>query len=145
MAKVVESSVQSRTISVANPVWLTALIGFVMGLLFWLLTMYIGRFTGSTTIPGDVATILVATVATVVMVRLNMIRPLLVTLAVAISLWGLAGWIRGMVWFEAIGWSIGLYLLGYVLFSWLVRYAKVVPVVVAVVTVVLTVRLSLFL
>lgn len=145
MAKVVESSIESRTISVSNPIWLGAIIGAFAGLLFWLITTFISRFTSSQTIPGDVATILVATLATIVMVRFHMIRPLLVALAVAVSLWGLGSWIRGMALIEEVIWCIGLYLVGYTLFTRLVRYAKLVPVLIAIVLVVVAVRLSLFL
>lgn len=145
MAKVVESKVDSRPVNLSNPVWLSLSIGAAIGLLFWLMTLYITRFTDSDTIPGDVATILAATIATVVMVRFRMIRPLLISLAAAVSLWGLAVWTKGLNGFEAVAWSVGLYALAYTLYAWLVRYIKLVPVLVAIIAVVIITRLSLLL
>ena len=141
MAKIIESKVDSRTVSQSYSIWRTALLGMVLGVIFWILTAIISRYSNSIQITGDVATILVATIGIIVMVRQRASRPLLVTIAAAVSLWGLALWTEGLVWGETLAWSVLLYALAYILFSWIVRYARIIPVTIIALIIVVFVRI----
>lgn len=142
MAKIIESNIESRTVNSYYSIWQIVLIGVVLGFLFWGLTSLIGRFTNSANIPGDVATILVAATGIIIMVRLFMVRPLIITIATAASLWGLAQWSNGLSWWEIIAWDILLYGLSYTLFSWISRYSRIVPVMVVVISIVVILRIA---
>ena len=142
MAKIIESNIESRTINYSYSIWKNALVGVTLGLIFWVFTAFIKRYTNSTTIPGDVATIIVATIGVIVMVFLHMTRPLLVASAAAVSLWGLAQLTNGLIWFEMIAWSVLLYGLAYCLFSWTARYTRIVPVLIVIIAIVIIVRIT---
>jgi len=142
MAKIVDSNIQSRTISSSYSVWRVALIGVVLGFTHWCITVLIGRYTNSTIISGDIATILVATLGLIVMVRLFMARPIVIALASAVSLWGLAQWTRGLSWGEVIAWNVLLYCLAYTLYSWISRYTRIVPVLIVIITIVALIRIT---
>lgn len=73
----------------------------------------------------DIATVITALLAVVVLAHLNVFRPLLVVVATAATLWGLLGYLQGVnqyaSWGEQTLWLMVLYGLGYVTFSWLLR------------------------
>lgn len=113
-----------------------ALLGAVLGLLTWLLTIVLRQVifvplfcgdpvnvacVGATGSAGVLALIITGIVGLLGLVRLGVYRPLLVALAAAISLWGMAVWTGGMVWYEAAAWSVVLYAIVYALYTWLVR------------------------
>ncbi len=114
-----------------------ALLGVILGAIAWLLTLLLGRFvldpifcnnqatTGiclnSNVIAGNIALVFAAVGGVLGLVRLGVYRPMLVAIAVAITLWSLAGWVDGLLWFESLVWTIGLYALAYAAFAWLVR------------------------
>jgi len=141
LAKIIDSNIESRTINSSYSIWKNALVGIAAGLIFWSLTVLIGRLSNSVTIPGDVAAILATTVGIISMVFFHMTRPLLVASATAVSLWGLAQLTSGLAWFEVIIWTVLLYGLAYALFSWVSRYARVVPVLVVIIAIVVIVRI----
>jgi len=143
MAKIIDSNIQSQAISNYYSLWRIALIGATLGVMNWLLTAFIGNFVNPLTTAGNVSIIITTTIGIVVMVRLNMIRPLIVALAAAVSLWGLASLVGGLWWVEALAWNILLYMLAYLIFSWLCRYAKVVPVFFSVIMIVILVRIAM--
>ncbi|HUC96516.1 MAG TPA: hypothetical protein VMR16_02515 [Candidatus Saccharimonadales bacterium] len=143
MAKVIDSYIDSRQISRLNPVWQIVLIGAVLGILYSGLTAALLKFTGLVGVAGDIATILVGTVGIIIMLNLRMARPLLVAVASAISLWGLAKLTDGLGWLEVVAWSALLYALSYLLFAWLTRYKHVIPVLVAVIVIVVIVRITI--
>ncbi|MCX6728512.1 MAG: hypothetical protein NTV39_01965 [Candidatus Saccharibacteria bacterium] len=143
MAKVVSSNIDSQPVSKSSPVWHIIAVGAILGLLYYVLTLYLSRFVGLASVAGDIATIIVATVGIIVMLNLGMARPLLVAVASAISLWGLSKLTDGLGWFEAMVWSVLIYSLAYFLFSWLTRYKKIIPVLIAVVAIVIIVRLTI--
>lgn len=143
MAKIVSSNIDSRPVSKFNPVWQIISVGVVLGILYCGLTLYLSRFVGLASAAGDIATIIVATVGIIVMLNLRMARPLLVAAASAISLWGLSKLTDGLGWFEVIIWSILIYTLAYFLFSWLTRYKKLAPILIATIIIVIIVRLTI--
>lgn len=112
-------------------------LGAIIGLVVWVLTSLIARYIieplacgqtmngdiclAATPLAGNIATVLVAPLAIVAMVRLRMVRPIITVLATAALLWPLAAWAEGLYWLEAIAWFIGLYALSYGLFAWIVR------------------------
>lgn len=143
MAKVIENDTELQLISTSYPVLKIALVGVLSGLFFWLLTMLIERYvidslfchsvsgvltcSKSTNISGNIATILVAIWGIVTMVRLRIAQPLIIAAAVGAALWGLAQWTDGLPVGEIIVWSMFTYALAYIVFSWITRYARVLP------------------
>ncbi len=156
MAKVIERDIQSQEISDFYPFWKVAIIGVASGLLFWVLIFLLENFViaplfcnsvgGATAcanklmISGNIATILVALAGVVIMVKFRMLQPLIVAVTTAAALWGLAQWTGGLPIWEIIIWSALTYLLAYLLFSWVVRYDRVWPVVVIILIIVMAIR-----
>lgn len=112
------------------------LFGAGLGLLSWLLTILVKQIifvplfcgdptnaacVGATGSAGVLALIVAGIVGLLGLVRLGVYRPLLVALAAAVSLWGVALWTGEMEWYEAAAWSVLLYALVYVVYTWLVR------------------------
>lgn len=143
MAKVVSSNIDSQPVSKLSPAWHIILMGASLGLLYSGLTLYLSKFVGLSSAAGDIATIIVATVGIIVMLNLRMARPLLVAVASAVSLWGLSKLTDGLGWFEVLVWSVLVYGLAYFLFSWLTRYKKITPVLIAIIIIVVIVRLTI--
>ena len=128
------------------------LLGIGTGIVGWLLSLIIRQiiltplFCGGSQCGGvvdgaaNIATIIVGVAGLLGLVRLSAYRPLLVVLAVVISLWGIGGWTAGMSWYQALSsWAL-LYALGYVTFSWLVRPRAFAPAVILVVVAVILIR-----
>lgn len=131
-----------------------AILGAVVGIVVWLLSLFIGQLVlapmmcgngsadcGATSVGGAIATILAGLVGLMGLVRLSVYRPLLIVLAALVSLWGLSNWVSGLAWFEALSWSVLLYGFAYATFAWLVRPRPFIPVVIIVVLLVLLVRI----
>ena len=113
-----------------------ALLGAGLGIASWLLTMLVRQIifvplfcgdpsnsmcVGATGGAGVIVLIAMGIAGLLGLVRLGVYRPLLVALAAAVTLWGMSVWLGGLYWFEALAWSILLYALSYVVFTWLVR------------------------
>lgn len=113
-----------------------ALLGAALGALYWLLTLLVRQVVfvplfcgdpansmcvGATGSAGVIALLLVSVAGLLGLVRLAIYRPLLVALAAAVSLWGIAAWTAPMFWLEAMLWSAALFALCYTLFTWMVR------------------------
>lgn len=158
MAEIIESTTEKKTISDSRPLKNAIILGVILGLAYYSLTIFINNLIigqifchgsneanicqKSMVISGDVSTILIATAGIVAMLRLYMVRPLIVCLATAVSLWGLSNWLNGVAVVESLFWSILLYSISYVLFSWIVRFMKVAPVIILVAIIVVIVRLA---
>ncbi len=156
MAKVVNTEIDSQPIGSLGSLWQITLVGIVLGALFWCLTIATEQYfvnpifcrtltnaytcLYSTSISGDIATILIAVVGIVLLLRLYVARPLLIAVAVGASLWGLTKWTSGLYWGEAIAWSVLLYGVAYTLFSWVARYIKSAPVVLSTIVIVAAIR-----
>lgn len=144
MAKVITHDTAPRTVSSLYPVWSIVLGGAALGVLWWGLTAFFGYFivdqllcraastlascSDSSNLAGMIATVVIALVGLGIMIRLRIFQPLIVVVAAAIALWDLAAWTHGLAWGEIVAWSALLYSLVYVLFTWLTRYRRTVPV-----------------
>ena len=143
MAKIIDSNIESQIIKPTYNLWKIVVVGIGAALLFSLLTVIIERYvinsffckssaaticTNSIGISGTIAIIVSVIVSTVAMLRLRLIQPLLISVAVGASLWTLAQWTSGLGWLEILIWNLSLYVLAYMLFSWIARYIRVVPV-----------------
>lgn len=158
MAKVIKTEVESRAIGTSYLLWQITLVGAVLGVIYWGLAAMIESYIinpifcrsvsnattcfNSTSISGDIATILVATIGIAIILRLYMARPLIIAVAVGVSLWGLSQWTSGLSWGESIAWSVLLYSLAYSLFSWIARYKQFTLVLAAMVLIISTVRFA---
>jgi len=113
-----------------------ALLGALVGVASWLLTALIRQIifvplfcgdpansmcVGATGGAGTIALFVVAVAGLLGLVRLGVYRPLLVVVAAAVSLWGIASWTAEFSWVESLLWTIVLYSLVYTVFTWLVR------------------------
>lgn len=67
------------------------------------------------------ATIIAAILMLLGLVRLGVYRPLLVVLAVTISLWGLSEVLWDLPWYVGALWTIVLYALAYGVYAWISR------------------------
>lgn len=121
--------------------WRIALIGAALGAIYWGLTALLSNYVNSTSISGDISTIVIAVLGIIVMMRLNMAQPLAIAVASGSALWGLSLWTSGLVVGEIIAWSVLLYTLAYAIFSWVARYTHVVPVLICIALVVVSVRI----
>lgn len=134
-----------------------ALLGAGLGLLSWLMTIVVRQVifvplfcgdptnaacVGATGSAGVLALIVTGIVGLLGLVRLGVYRPLLVALAAAVSLWGIALWTGGLQWFEAAAWSALLYALVYAVYTWLVRPRSFALAVVLVVVVAILSRVA---
>jgi hypothetical protein len=161
VARLILDETQVRDVRIAYVWWHIALVGIGVGVIYWGLTVIIGQFvidplfcrasvnaiacTQSVSIAGNVSTILAATIGLGVLVRLRAYRPIIIAVASAVLLWGLAGWTDALVWGEVLAWSTLSYGLSYVLFSWMSRYSRTVVVMVAVAIVLIVGRILLVL
>ncbi len=161
MATVIVDETHPQAVSPVYLWWRIALIGAAVGILYWTLSFLVSHYiidqlfchssvdalacSNSVNLAGNIATILVATIGLAVLVGLRVLRPLVIAAATAIVLWGLAGWTDGFAWGEIAFWSALLYSLSYVLFSWISRYSRSIPVLIAVVAVVAIARIVLVL
>jgi hypothetical protein len=112
------------------------LFGAVGGLVVWgltyLLDVYVfeailckGGVTAQCSLApryGAVTASLVAAILVLLgLIRLGVYRPLLVVLAVTISLWGLTEFLWGVTWYVTALCTVLLYALAYGVFAWLAR------------------------
>lgn len=133
-----------------------ALLGIGLGIITWTLSSLLGRFVvaplmcageasgvvcgSAEVLAGNIALILVAIAGVLGLVRLGVYRPMLVAIAVGVSLWSLSGLLSGLAWYEALAWTALIYMVGYVAFSWLVRPRNFVLVLVLLLIVIFAAR-----
>jgi hypothetical protein len=67
------------------------------------------------------ASLVVAILMLLSLVRLGVYRPLLVVLAVTISLWGMTEFLWDFAWYVSALWTIALYAVAYGAFAWISR------------------------
>jgi hypothetical protein len=146
MVHVVREETYPQSISMSFSLWQIALTGAAVGALYFILTYLIGHFvieslycgtninvqncTNSTSIAGNIATVLAGTVGLGVLISLRVLRPIIVVVATALLLWGLSVWTAGLSWGEVVLSSAVLYALSYVLFSWICRYNQTMPIII---------------
>lgn len=140
-----------------------AILGLVAGLLVKLLSVGLvryfvepvfcrgGDFAGICSSADQVAlgaaNVIVGIVTVVVMVRMNVFRPLLVAVAAIASLWGLTRYMSGIViaanFAEQTLWFMVLYALVYLLFFWALRLRNFVIALILTILLVVVLRLLL--
>lgn len=152
MAKVIAN----EEIVVVRPWWDKLHIVFTgagLGLVWWVIASLLKRYVieplacrnlssadacmASFGIAGDIALIAVSILGAYVLMRALRPRPIIIAVASAVVLWGLAGLMAGLAWYEALLWAVGLFAATYTLFSLIGRIrslgiAIIVAVVVAV-------------
>ena len=138
MAKIIQSDIESQTVSTSYSLLQIIIMGMLLGVVYWGLT----SLFGITAIPGGVVTIVVAVLGILVMLRLHMAQPLIIALATGASLWGLSQWTSGLAWGEVIIWTVLLYGLAYTLFSWIARYTRAIPVLTTMLIVIIAVHIA---
>lgn len=157
MAKIIaDQEYVDRTWSI----WLrTVAIGAVLGIVFWILTLLLGHYVidplacrdtnslsacaNSVSLAGTIAAILTGVLGSIVMVRMEIFRPIILAIASVALLWNLSTMTAGLFWVEALAWSSGLYALCYGLFAWIARYPRLWLVIVLSVLIVLSIRIAL--
>jgi hypothetical protein len=134
--------------------WQAALLGVGLGVVFWVLMALLDRYvmrqfvcdsvtvacSAASTAAGNIATILVAAGGLFAAIRIQMFRPLIVVIAVALALWGMGGWVSGLAWWEQLGWAALLYGIAYLLFSWITNFTRTVWVLIVAAVVVVVAR-----
>lgn len=115
-----------------------AILGAILGLIAWgvsaLVANYVidplfckaegGNFSVCSQgglLASNVASLLVGGLAVVALLRLGIFRPLLISLAAIITLWGIGPWMGALPWYESLTWTILLYAAAFLAFSWLAR------------------------
>lgn len=136
MAKVV----QEDRIVIVKPWWErlnVVYISLVAGLSWWVITVLVNRYViepiacqdstaaavcaESFSVSGSVVAVLVAVAALFSLIRFMQPRPVVIAIGAAALLWDLAALITGLAWYEALGWSVLLYVLAYGLFWYVAR------------------------
>lgn len=145
MAKVVSKKVDSNKIKLLKPARKIVILGLLSGLLYWALVSLLVNGNYSLSISSNIAAILIATIGIIAMVLMQVEQPVIISVATALSLWGLAQLTDGLALYEIIIWSIGLYGLAYLLFFWVTRYSKAVPVIIVTTIIVTIARLIVLL
>jgi len=161
MARLVVEDNRPQSIRLMYSIWRMTLIGGFLGSLYWLVTILVSRYivdpiycgtsfdanvcSGSIGMSGDIATIIVATVGLGLLVRYAVVRPIIVAVASALALWSLSRWTEGLSWYEALLWSVILYGLSYVLFSWIGRYNRTIIVATSIMIVLIVLRITVLL
>ena len=136
MAKVITDE---RTV-VVKPWWARVRIvftGAVLGLIWWVSTVLIRTYiiepvvcrdlsnaaacVDSFGVAGNIMTVVVAILGVFALIRTLQPRPIIIAVASAVVLWGLGQYLNGLVWYEAILWSVLLYAVTYILFGLVAR------------------------
>jgi hypothetical protein len=114
------------------------ILGAVLGLVAWLISALVSNYViaplfckaegGNFSVcaqggllASNIASLIVGGLAVVALLRLGVFRPLLISLAVVISLWGIGPWTGALPWYESLTWTALLYAVAYLAFSWLAR------------------------
>jgi len=133
------------------------IIGLLLGALTWGLVQVLGMYAfkpvvcaSDATVCGQAnqyavvaASLITAAIALVGLVKLRTFRPLLVVIAVTVSLWGVSGMLSGLPWYGALLTSAGLYALAYAMYAWVVRVRLFWIVIVLLVVLIVATRLIL--
>lgn len=142
MAKIIDSDTGPQSISLSYSLWQIAAVGMLLGFVYLGLSSILRTYVSSDITAGDISTILVATLGIIIMIRLNMAQPIIIAIATGVTLWGLSQLTSGLVLDETVFWTVFLYMLAYVLFSWISRYVKAAPVLLAIFVIVVAVRIA---
>lgn len=132
-------------------------IGAGVGIAGWLLTLFFRNIvienifcrsadtfaicSNGGTIAWNIAFVIVSLASVFILMRIGMYRPLLIVLAAMVTLWGIAGWLLPMIWWQSMLWSGVLFGLAYALFAWLASHTVFVVSLVSSVIAVILIRL----
>lgn len=157
MVQVIQDETYPQAISMSFSWWQILVTGIGVGALYFILTFLIERFvidvlycgssfdaancSNSIGIAGNIATILVGTIGLGIMVSLRVVRPIIVVIGTAVSLWGLSVWTVGLGWGEIVALSALLYGLSYVLIAWICRYNETIPVIIVAILIAVMARI----
>lgn len=133
--------------------------GAGLGLVWWVLASLLKRYVveplacqnlnnagaciDSFGVAGNIALVMVALLGIYVLIRSLQPRPIIISVASAVMLWGLAGFMSGLVWYESLLWAVGLFAVTYLLFSLVVRIHSLVFSLITAAIVLIVVRLLL--
>lgn len=148
MAKVVIQPTGDRYVSGTYNWASIALIGAGLGVLTWVVAWLLGNFVidpllcrnsalqacgQSDVVAGNLAMIVAAVVGAVTLIRLHVRHALWIVMSVILSFWSLSTLTGPLFWVEALAWTAGLYVVAYVLFTWILRLrSTVIAVVIAI-------------
>ncbi len=133
-------------------------VGLLVGLVTWGVTWLLSNYVLRGLVCGNVTTmqcssavqygemtasILAAGLGLLLLIRMQVFRPLLVVLAATVSLWGIISMAPASPWYMVGIMCAVLYMLAYVLYAWVVRIRLFWPVVVIILVFVVIVRLML--
>jgi len=130
-----------QSIRKAYPSIYILIAGSTLGVVFWVLMSLLGHFitdpvlcrgtasviascSQSHAIASNLAAIITGLVGIGILIKLLIPRPAISLILVTGILWGLGDWEVGLQWFEAVIWSILLYTISLLLFTWLTRYNR---------------------
>lgn len=139
MAKVVSRSTDSTQTSSLYSVWQIALVGAALGVMFWGMCVVFRNFLPLES-AGNIAMVIVAIMAIVLMIFLKISQPLIIALATSVSLWGLASWSDGLTWAQIVAWNVILYGLSFALFSWVSRSPNIAKTVIIILAIIVVIR-----
>ena len=136
MAKVVQTQQQV----IIEPWWLKIKIigiGLGAGVLWWVLTVLFRQYiveplacrdlstaaacVDSFSVSGSIATVLVAVIGLIFLVRFIQPRPIIIALSSAVALWNLGALVEGLAWWWSLLFSVVLYVISYTLFGLVAR------------------------
>ncbi|MNT18605.1 hypothetical protein D3C72_1538190 [compost metagenome] len=135
-----------------------AILGAALGLIAWLVSALVSNYVidplfckaegGNFSVcsqggllASNIASLIVGGLEVVGLLRLGVFRPLLISLAVIISLWGIGPWMGALPWYQSLLWTILLYAVAYLAFSWLARIRVFWIALLATIIVIVAVRL----
>ena len=130
-------------------------IGFVVGMLGWLLYLGIAQFIieqifcrnadsfgvcrNGGTVAWAAAQVVVMIAALAALARLAVYRPLFIILGVFIALWSAHAWLGVLPWWGAMLWHGALFALAFAVFGWLARIQSfIVALIIGLVVIVLS-------
>lgn len=112
-------------------------IGALVGIGGWAIDLFLQRYfiepvfcaspdsvgvcENGSTIAWVLSHVLVVGASVVAMVGAMIYRPLLVALAALITVWGMGGWLDGLVWWNAMLWQALIFALAYGVYAWIAR------------------------
>lgn len=133
-------------------------LGILMGILYFLLVQMLEKYVvgpiscgggsavncaQSYSVSGGIASILVAVGALFASIKLFVPRPLLVVVAATVLTFGLYGWVQGLFWLEALGWSALIYAVAFSLFCAIFQFRNVIVSIIVTVAILVAERIVL--
>lgn len=157
MARIIDTKIESQIIGQYYPFWKIAFVGVVVGSLYLLFTWLVQIFiidpifcstsynslvcSDLVGVSGNIATIFLAIFGILIMVYFRMHQPLIIAVSSGFLLWGLSRWTDGLSFAEVMFWNVMLYAFAYVLFSWLARFTRTMPILIISILIIVITRI----